>query len=90
MNIFCYFCIYFDELVVGYSCGVDLPVAPTNTKLVILTLRPVVIQYQCVSLKQGISEQHCPVSHCGENDIWSPYNISCTSKSFIGHNSILV
>jgi hypothetical protein len=27
MNIFCYFCIYFDELVVGYSCDVDLPVA---------------------------------------------------------------
>jgi hypothetical protein len=90
MNIFCYFCIYFDELVAGYSCGVDLPVAPPNTELTILTEGSIVIQYRCVSLKQGISEQHCPVSNCGENDIWSPFNISCRGKFFISHNSILL
>ena len=79
-----------ESLVVGYSCGVHLPVAPPNTELTILAVGSVAIQYQFASLKQGISEQHCPVSCCGENDILTPYNMSCTSKSPIYQNSMLV
>lgn len=77
-------------MVVGYSCGIDLPTAPPNTEMTILTVGSVAIQYQCVSLEQGLSEQHCPVSYCGGNDIWTPYNMSCTSKSPICQNSMFV